>query len=145
MPDPAQPTTPKNAPFSVRIAPRTRYALTKAAMAERRSAARHLQWLIERGAAEAQVWRPNGERVALNVAINEVWDDDPALRLARLACAFPSLLSPKEGGLWRQICSDMECWREISRGICGDAAPRWRKGPSNLDVAAVHRLYGEQL
>lgn len=130
---------------TIRFDPQAHFALLRTAALQERSAAAYVRTLVRRALSEVQVWRKGGDPVSLDRAMQDVWDADSAVRLARIANAYPDLMTGREEALWRQICSDTECWRVVNRGRGGAETPRWSTQTNNLDAPAVHRLYGEHL
>lgn len=95
---------------TVRLDPRLRYLAELAARKQRRTLSSYIEWAIEKSLADVVLsTRYSGESLeheettTLADQAGELWDVDPAERLARLAMIHESLLTHDEQVLWKQV------------------------------------------
>ncbi len=97
---------------TVRLDPKLRYLAELAARKQRRTVSSFIEWAVEQSMKDVILKLTfsfdgpdddEGVATTLQSKANDLWDVDPAERLARLAITLPEMLTHDEQLLWKQI------------------------------------------
>ena len=98
---------------SIRLKPRTRYALELLARKRHHSLTSVIEWALDRtinDPVEGLFDTPTGERGKPESIVDKVWDPDEADRLVKLSMYFPRLMSFEEEKLIEAIRENSRLW-----------------------------------
>lgn len=108
---------PRSETVSVRLDPKVRYLAEIAARIQKRTLSSYVEWAIQHGFGSLEVERKQvgfeehgTEGISLADVGDRLWDIDEPDRFAKLAMAYPSLLTFEEQRIWKHVQEAPAFW-----------------------------------
>ncbi|WP_147403639.1 hypothetical protein [Alicycliphilus denitrificans] len=106
---------------TVRLDPKLRYLAELAARKQRRTLSSFIEWAIEDTLGRVALREGPDWLESVGAQAQDLWDVDPADRLAKLAFRYPELLTHDEQVLWKLVRENGALWK----GRFGKSSKDW--------------------